>query len=129
MKRLKAELDKAHWTGCAVAVNAEKGDLEHLLRSEGLMDREVESLVAIELYMGEDYGGRMQIPHIRALMADGRDSDRVVQTLAASGDTLSLRAVEAHVTIEEFVSLFKHFKIVLTRSDLDLDGRAYDERS
>lgn len=129
MKTLKADVQSPDWHGTAQAADVDKGDLERLLRSEGLMDREIESLVAIELYVGEDYGGRMRVPHVRALMAEGRDHDQVAKATEKSGDAIPLRAVDAHVTMEEFVGLFKHFKVVLTRSDLELDGRPYEERS
>jgi hypothetical protein len=127
MTRLSAELKRPDWIGDVVAVDADKIDLNRLLRAEGLLDRETESLVAIELYMGDDFGGRLRIPQVRALLAPGRDRTQVAEHLAETGDPVPLRAVEAHVTVEEFMSLFKHVKLVLTRGELELQGRSYVE--
>jgi hypothetical protein len=128
MKKLTAEITAGEWQGTAAAMDLDAGDVERLLRSEGKLDREVETLVAIELYVGDDYGGRMRIPHVRALMAEGRDLRHVRDTIRDNPDALPLRAQDVHVTMEEFVGLFRHLKVVLTRSDLDVGGRSYVER-
>jgi hypothetical protein len=128
MKKLTAEISNGEWHGTAAAMDLDTGDLERLLRTEGKMDRETETLVAIELYVGDDYGGRMRIPHVRGLLAEGRDTRHVQDTIRDNPDALPLRAQDVHVTMEEFVGLFRHLKIVLTRHDLKIDGRSYVER-
>lgn len=128
MKKLTAEISNGEWHGTAAAMDLDTGDLERLLRTEGKMDRETETLVAIELYVGDDYGGRMRIPHVRGLLAEGRDSRQVQETVRDNPDALPLRAQEVHVTMEEFVGLFRHLKIVLTRDDLKIADRSYVER-
>lgn len=129
MKKLTAEIATGEWLGTAAAQDLDTGDLERLLRSEGKMDREVETLVGIELYVGDDYGGRMHIPHVRALLAEGRDLQHAKETIRDNPDALPLRAQDVHVTMEEFVGLFRHLKIVLTRSDLAIGDRSYVDRN
>ena len=119
---------KGEWHGTAAALDLDTGDLEHLLRSEGKMGPETETLVAIEVYVGDDYGRRMRIPHVRGLLAEGTDTRHVQDTILDNPDALPRRAQNVHVTTEEFVGLFRHLKIVLTRSDLKVDGRSYVER-
>ena len=128
MKKLTAEIANGEWHGTAAAMDLDTGDLERLLRTEGKMDRETETLVAIELYVGDDYGGRMRIPHVRGLLAEGRDSRHVQNTIRDNPDALPLRVQDVQVTMEEFVGLFRHLKVVLTRGDLKIDGRTYVER-
>ena len=127
MKKLTAEITNGEWHGTAAAMDLDTGDLERLLRSEGKMDRETETLVAIELYVGDDYGGRMRIPHVRGLLAEGRDDRHVQDMIRDNPDALPLRVQDVHVTMEEFVGLFRHLKIMLTRDDLKIDGRSYVE--
>jgi hypothetical protein len=129
MKKLTAEITNGEWRGTAAAMDLDTNDLERLLRTEGKMDRETETLVAIELYVGDDYGGRMRIPQVRGLLAEGRDIRHAEETIRDNPDSLPLRTQEVHVTMEEFVGLFRHLRIVLTRSDLDIAGRPYHEQT
>lgn len=126
MGRFKASVQYREWHGTAAATDVEKINLERLLRSEGKMDRETEFLVGVELYVGEDYGGRMRIPQVRALIAEGRSHDDVVAWLKRCDDPIPLRAVDVAVTMEEFAGLFKHLSLVLTRDGLGLEGREYE---
>ncbi|MBK1670319.1 hypothetical protein CKO28_20035 [Rhodovibrio sodomensis] len=128
MTKLTAEIPNGEWHGTVAAMDLDSGDLERLLRTEGKMDRETETLVAVELSVGDGCSGRMRIPQVRGLLAEGRDTAHVQETIRDNPDALPLRAQEVHVTMEEFVGLFRHLKIVLTRSDLNLAGQAYVER-
>ena len=125
MPKLTAKVDSIDWEGTIAAESADKGDVERLLRSEGKLDRESEYLVGVELYVGDDYGGRMRIPYVCALIAEGRDHDEAAENLESAGEPLPLRVEQVAVTMEEFVGLFKHFKLVLTRKDMNLAGRNY----
>ena len=126
METLSASVQYNDWKGTSAADNLDRGRLVDLLEERGLLNRDYEFLVAIDLFIGENHGGETKPPYISCLIYDKAKFQDVATAIQNEMGPLNLRSVDLDLTIEEFVGLFKRFNVVLTKRGLDLDGRDYN---
>jgi hypothetical protein len=115
------------WTGTAAADNADKNDLSDLLAAKKVFDREKEFLLGASLWIGENHGGKVQSPHITAIITSLDNTyDDLLPKLEAVNGPIPVRRIDVELSLEEFIGLFKRFAAVLTRRGLGLEGREYE---
>ncbi len=85
-----------------------------------------EFLVGIDIYSGENHGGKVGDPYVTAIVVEGSNSfDNVAQQLK-SQDIAKVVNRRIELSNEEFLGLFKRLNVVLTRKGLDLTSREYE---
>lgn len=125
MTTFKASVQYGDWKGTAAADNADQGPLTEILRARGRIQPD-EVLIAADLWVGENHGGKLGTVFCRAyLYVGGGDFDTVQAALGSQPDPIPVKPVNLELTIEDFVLLFKRFNVVLTRNGLNLEGRQY----
>lgn len=125
MTKVRASVQYGDWEGTAAADDDADIDLSDFLEKKGLYDREIEFLVAVEVLIGENHGGKVKPPYIRCLIQDKPDFDTVADHLAAQPDPLTFKSVDIELTLEEFIGLFKRFAVTLSRRGLNLTDREF----
>src|SRR5258706_4619532 len=108
MSRLKASVQYDDWEGTAAADESDGVKMRDLLEKAGAI-KPGEFLVAIEAFVGETHKGRLEKPHIDALLFNGKDFDTVAAGLSGTPDPLSLRKGRVDLSLEQFMGLFKLF--------------------
>jgi hypothetical protein len=126
MTSFKASVQYGDWTGTAAADNADQVDLDAYLRETGAITAD-EFLFAVELYVGENHGGRVTEPHIDVLVFPAQGFDNVAAELADIEGPIPLRRVSVAMTLGDFLAKFKRVSIHLNRRGLDVSGREYIE--
>lgn len=64
----RAGVQYGDWTGTASADNDDTKDLYQLLKSKNLLNTEKEFLVGATLWVGENHGGKVQVPYVSAII-------------------------------------------------------------
>ena len=121
----KAGVQYGDFDGSAAADRADKDDLSEYLRTNNLMQSN-EFLVAVELWVGENHGGVVKDPSIRALVVDSPDYDGAVKDLL-NQDPVTVRAIDVPVSLEQFIGFFKRYAVTLTVRGSDLYSKDYNE--
>ncbi|TIN10366.1 hypothetical protein [Mesorhizobium sp.] len=121
---LKASVQYGDWRGTAAADNADNRSIQKFLRDRGELG-DGAYVVGIRLFIGENRGGKVERPWLRAVVADGSGYDDVKAQVSAAG-TLRFKEIDIELSLEEFFGLFKRFSIVLTSRDMGLEGREYE---
>jgi hypothetical protein len=121
----RAAVQYGDWEGTASADNADQQDLRNLLINKKLIDGDQEFLIGATLWIGENHGGKVQAPFLRAILVKGREFDRIKPQLEAQRDPIPVRSVDLELTLVEFLGLFKRFSVVLTNRGLGLTNREY----
>jgi len=121
----KAAVQYGDFEGTAAADRADKNDLGDYLRSNGLMQAG-EFLVAVELWVGENHGGKVAQPSIRALVVDAPDYDGAVRNVL-NQDPVPVRKIDLPISLDQFLGLFKRFAVTLTIRGGELGGKDYRE--
>lgn len=119
----KASVQYGDFEGTAAADRADNGDLSSYLRSTGLMQNN-EFLIAAELWIGENHGGVVKPPSIRALVVDAPDHEGAVQDVLCQ-DPVPVRRIDLPITLDQFIGFFKRFAVTLTIRGGDLEGKEY----
>ncbi len=125
MNTIKASVTYGDWEGTAAADESDGVKMRDLLTQSGVINTD-EFVVAIELFVGESHNGKVEKPHIQALLLKKDRFDSAAAAIKSMPDTLPLRKVRVDLTLEEFIGLFKRFSVTLSRSGLDLVGRKYE---
>lgn len=118
----RAGVQYGDFGGTAAADRANDHDLADFLRGRGLMHAG-EFLLAVELSVGENHGGVVAEPYVRALVAAAKNYEEAVAV--AKSDPVPVRIVDVPVGISEFIGFFKRFAVTLTLSGADLDSKQY----
>ncbi|MCF8476371.1 MAG: hypothetical protein K9G60_05030 [Pseudolabrys sp.] len=121
----RAGVQYGDWTGTTAADDADGKTFRDLLIERGLMDPEQEFLIGASLYVGENHGGKVQMPYLHAVMVEGTKFDDIQPRLKKQADPIATKRIDLELTFEEFLILFKRFNVVITRRGLDLEGREY----
>jgi len=121
----KASVQYGDFGGTAAADHADINGLADYLRSQGLM-RENEFLIAVELWIGENHAGVVRPPSIRALVVEAPDYEGAISDVLAQ-DPVPVRAIDAPLTLEQFIGYFKRFAVTLTIRGSDLECKDYRE--
>jgi hypothetical protein len=121
----KAGVQYGDFEGSAAADRADQGDLSDYLRKNGLMQAG-EFLVAAEVWIGENHGGVVKDPFIRALVVDAPDYDGAVRDVL-NQDPVPVRKIDLPLSLNEFIGLFKRFAITLTVRGGELADKDYRE--
>lgn len=126
MSNFKASVQYGDFKGTAAADNADGSyDLNRYLAEKGFKKKN-EFLVATSLWVGESAGGKLGHVHVAAYLYNQSDEhDTVKAALDAAPDPIPVRVVDLELSIEEYVSFFKRFSIMLTRPGLNIEGREY----
>jgi hypothetical protein len=123
----RAGVQYGDWTGTAAADNADKNDLSDLLAAKKVFDRKKEFLLGASLWIGENHGGKVQPPHIAAIITPLDNTyDDLLPKLKAVNGPIPVRRIDVEISLDEFIGLFKRFAVVLTTHGLGLEGREYE---
>jgi hypothetical protein len=125
MENFIAGVQYNDWKGTAAADNAVQRDFHALLKERGVYDHTKEAVIGVKLGISESRGGQVQAPSITALIVDADGYDNVQRLLESQDGPVPVKQVEVEITLDEFMSLFKRFSVVLTKKGLDLAGRTY----
>ncbi|HYG49230.1 MAG TPA: hypothetical protein VD846_14960 [Allosphingosinicella sp.] len=121
----KAGVQYGDFEGSAAADRADQDDLGDYLRKNGLM-QPGEFLVAAEVWIGENHGGVVKNPFIRALVVNAPDYDGAVREVL-NQDPVPVRKIDLPLSLNDFIGLFKRFAVTLTIRGGDLHGKDYKE--
>ena len=121
MKIFKASVQYGDWKGTVAADNDLKG-IHDLLQKKGLMSK-ADFLIGIEVWIGENYGGRVQPPYITALLLEGVDNYESAEAALHAPDPINLKSIKVELTLDEFIGLFKRFSIAMSPHGLDITDR------
>lgn len=121
----KAGVQYGDFEGTAAADRADQNDLGDYLRSNGLMQKG-EFLVAVELWVGENHGGKLAQPTISALVVDAPDYDGAVRDVL-NQSPVPVRKIDLPMSLDQFLGLFKRFAVTLTIRGGELGGKDYRE--
>lgn len=124
MSNFKASVQYGDWDGTAAADDADQISLSHYLEKNGLAE-EKEFLVASSIFIGENHSGRIGGVYITAYLFTPPPNTTVDVALDAITGPIPVREIELEMTLEEFVGLFKRFKVFHTKRYLNLEGREY----
>lgn len=127
MLTLKASVQYDDWNGTVAADDADQRSFFHLLKEKKAM-RDDEYPIAIDLYIAENHGGKVQQPIISALLMKSKGFDEAKSEIAKAGK-LKLRRVDVEISLNDYMGLFKRFNVVLTRKGLGLQDREYEIES
>ena len=126
---LKASVQYGDWHGTATADDSDPMavSVDRYLQTKKLI-KPGEYLLAVQLYTGSEMKvGKLDKPYIRAYLLDGAgDFEKAkarLNELEAAGEPIPVREVEINVPLEEFISWFKRFSVMLTARDLPLTDR------
>jgi len=120
----RASVQYNDWKGTAAADDADKNSLSDLLTERGLMDPD-EFLLSAHLWVGENHGGKLGSIFVKATLAQLANAGAVESWINATRGPLPVKRVELELSLEEFVTLFKRFAVVLTWGDLRLKDREF----
>jgi hypothetical protein len=125
--RFRAGVQYGDWKGTAAADDADGAyDLASVLEAKGLFDHKTQFLVAAEIYVAENQGGKAEAPFIHAfIIDDDDDAATLTDKLKNRRDPIEVRHVEVELSIEELIGCFKRFSVVLTHRALGLEDREY----
>jgi hypothetical protein len=121
----RAGVQYGDFEGTAAADRADKNDLSDYLRSNGLMQAG-ETLIAVELWIGENHGGKVAQPSIQAIVVNAPDYDSAVRDVL-NQDPVPVRKINLPISLDEFLGLFKRFAVTLTIRGGELGGKDYRE--
>lgn len=119
MEYFKASTQYGDWEGTAAA-DAQPSSLQEYLEEKGLIKPD-EFLVAASLYVGEHNSALVQA----FVFQNARNFASVRDAIVAINGRVPVRRVNIKLTTEEFMLLFKRFRVVLTWHGLQLEGRDY----
>jgi hypothetical protein len=117
----KAQVQYQDWEGTAAADEHQGREFEDFLESKQLIGQH-ETLIAVSLAVIEG------CVCVHANVVDRRDFDSA-KALVEHEDPIPTRRIDLDMTLQEFLSRFKRFEVVLTWNRLGLTGRAYGEQS
>lgn len=124
MTTFRASAQYNDWIGTSAADNADKNSIHDYLRGKKLVT-ENEFPVGIEVFIGENHGGKVKPPYIHVLVIDKSDYETAAAALGKP-DPLHLRKVDIEITLEEFIGLFKRFSVALSPRGINITGREYN---
>jgi hypothetical protein len=126
---LKASVQYGDWQGTAAADDSDPMavSVDRYLHGKKLI-KPGEFLLAVQLYTGsETKVGKLDEPYIRAYLLDAAGDFETAKArldeLEAAGESIPVREVEINVPLDEFVSWFKRFSVMLTWRNLPLTDR------
>ena len=109
------------WKGTAAADDADKHDLMDWLKAKKLI-QEGEFLVGIDVFVGENHGGKHKDPiYGHALFVQKGDFDSVKQMIDAANGPILVRRVNFNMNALEFLGLFKRLSITISRKNMLAD--------
>jgi hypothetical protein len=112
--KLRAGVQYDDWRGTAAADDADKHDLRGWLKAKNLM-RAGEFLVGLEMFAGENHGGKHSDPiYCHALFVQQGDFDTVKEMIDAAKGPVFVRRVDFQLDALEFLALFKRFSIAMS---------------
>ncbi len=126
---LKASVQYGDWHGTAAADNSDFEMTVHRYLEKKNLIKPGEFLLAVQLYSGsENQNKKLEAPYIRAYLLDntggeGEKAKARLEELEAAGEPIPVREVEINVPLDEFISWFKRFSVVLTARNLPLTDR------
>lgn len=126
-ERFKASVQYGDWEGTAAADDADEIDLDDILSKNGLKSDQ-EFLLGIEVFIGENHGGKVESPYVTVLLVDRGTFDDVDALLKGTKGPVPVKAVDVELTLEEFFGLFKRFSVNLSRSHLNFIGREFERK-
>ncbi len=124
MPFLKASVQYNDWTGTCAADNAGDRAMLCFLTERGLIN-DTECLVGIELWIGENHAGKVEQPYVTAFVIEGHKDHDDVTKLIGETNPIPMKRIDVEISLNEFLSLFKRFDLVLSWSTLKLTGREY----
>lgn len=126
MHTFRASVQYGDWEGTASADNGDEMSIESLLEDKGLINRDTEMLVGVEIWVGENHGGESKPPSIHCLIAERTGNfDNLAAKIKSASGPVTVREVDVELTMDQFIGLFKRFAVVLTRRGLNLIDRDY----
>lgn len=105
--------------GTAAADDLDRSSIDQYLQQKGLIQPD-EFLAGVKMSWGA-LQGAVKTVTVYALLAKTNGYDGL-QTLAASGEPLTLRKTQIDVPLEDFFGCFKQFEIALSRKG-EIDGK------
>lgn len=127
-ERLKASVQYNDWHGTVAADDSDpmRMSVDRYLEKKKLI-KPGEFLVAVQLYTGSEIKvGKLDEPYIRAYLLDAAGGEKAqarLDELEAAGEPIPVREVVIDVPLEEFISWFKRFSVMLTARNLPLEDR------
>jgi hypothetical protein len=83
-----------------------------------------ELLIGVEVWVGENAGGKVAQAYVHALIMADPEHDNAVASIEQNGYA-KVRKVDLDMSIERFVSFFKRFSVAFSRHGL-LTGKQYE---
>ncbi|MGD0110183.1 MAG: hypothetical protein ABSC06_40150 [Rhodopila sp.] len=121
---LKASVQYNDWRGTCAADDADNRALRSFLQEKGL-SKGTDFLVGIDLWIGENHHGRVQEPTVTALVIEGLEDHADVSEFIKQKNPIPMKRIDIEITLNEFMGLFKRFKVVLSPPSLGLEDREY----
>jgi hypothetical protein len=126
MDTFKAGVQYGDWEGTAAADGADATAVHNYLEEKGLIGKD-EFLLAVNLGVGENHGGKIGSIFVRAFVFKGSNNfDTLKPVLDQMTGPIPVREIRLELTLEEFFGLFKRFDVMLTWDGLELEGRPFD---
>lgn len=126
---LRAGVQYGDWHGTAAADDSDPMlvSVDRYLEEKKLI-KPGEYLLAVQLSVQNDKNRLDDEPYIRAYLLDntggeGEKAKARLEELKAAGEPIPVREVEINVPLDEFISWFKRFSVVLTARNLPLTDR------
>lgn len=118
----RAHVQYGDFKGTAAADRADQNDLADVLRAQGLM-QEGETMLGVELWIGENRGEVRDPVQVTVLMAGAGDYETVAQMVAAN-NPVPVRRVITQMPLMQFMACFKRFSVAVSPFEL-MAGRQY----
>lgn len=125
VESFKASAQYGDWEGTAAADGAEPTSFDDFLESKGITT-ENDFVLGVRLSVFEYFGPTMGTVIVTAYVYEGlNDHDSIKEVLEDMTGPIPVREIKVDMTLEEFFQRFKRFSVMLTASDLNLEGREY----
>lgn len=109
------------WKGTAAADDADRHSLREWLKAKKLI-QEGEFLVGVEVFIGENHGGKHKDPiYAHVLLAQQGDFESVKKMIDTTNGPILVRRVDFQIDALEFLGLFKRLSIAISRDNMLTD--------
>jgi hypothetical protein len=126
MSTFKASVQYGDWQGTAAADNGDTKTLSRFLEEKGLIN-ENEYLLSTSVWIGENHDGKIGGVGISAYLYTPPLNTTIDVAIASASGPIPVRMVKLEISLEEYIGLFKRFKVVFTPKYIDLVGLEYQE--
>lgn len=126
VEKFLAETQYPDWVGTAAAEN--DVDSPHSIYSILKEQKRIgddDRLVAVRLYFADRTEPGVRVPTIEAIVVALPPGEDLKEYLAIT-DPIPVRKLEHTITLQQFFDLHRRFDLVLTRGNLNIEGRRYE---